>query len=195
MMSAVSSSFSITRTEIVSSRSLRALLAGAGLTLVMALGAMARLYVPFTPVPFTLQTFFLFYGAMALGRRSMLSQGAYLGLGALGAPVFAGFACGFSALCGPTAGFLFGFLVCSFLVGTFVSGNSKRSVIRELPILLIGMFSYFIPGVMWLMVLSGGSLKTALVTGFLPFFPGDLIKMCLAYILYRKTQVRLNHLF
>jgi biotin transport system substrate-specific component len=189
------SSFSISRTELVSSRPVRIFLACASLTVLMSLGAMARIPLFFTPVPLTLQTFFLVYGALALRRRSIFSIMGYLTLGAAGLPIFANFAAGPLALFGPTAGYLFGFLLCGLILGAFISDHPGSNAKRDSAILLLGMLSYFIPGVLWLKVLTGMSFKTALLTGFLPFVAGDLVKVSLAYLLYKKTGTRLQRLF
>ena len=54
-----------------------------------ALGAFVRLPLPFTPVPVTLQTFFVLLGALCLGRNlGTLTQALYVSLGILGAPIF-----------------------------------------------------------------------------------------------------------
>jgi len=193
-MAGLSSTFSMTRTEIIASRAHRIVLACSVFTLFMALGAVARIPLPFTPVPFTMQTFFLIYGALALRKRSLFSLAAYLGIGALGLPVFSGFAAGLAALTGPTAGYLFGFLLCGLVIGSFIPGNSSPSLKRDSAILALGMLSYFIPGVLWLKALTGMSFSSAIVSGFLPFVPGDLVKIALAYTLYRKTRIRLHEL-
>jgi len=193
-MAGLSSSFSLTRTEIVPSRALRILLACGTLTLLMALGAVARIPLPFTPVPFTMQTFFLVYGALALRRRSLFSLAAYLGLGALGLPVFSGFSSGIAGLTGPTAGYLFGFLLCGLVIGSLISISPSVSLKRDAAILAAGMLAYFIPGVLWLMAITGMKLHVALMSGFFPFVPGDLVKIALAYTLYRTTRIRLHEL-
>ena len=62
-------------------------------------------------VPFTLQTFAVCLVTAVLGLRlGVGSVGIYLLLGAIGAPVFAGFKGGFAALLGTTGGYLVGFL-------------------------------------------------------------------------------------
>ena len=61
-------------------------------------------------VPFTLQTFAIFTVCGLLGgKRGTVSVLVYLLLGAVGAPVFAGFRGGFASLLGTTGGYLVGF--------------------------------------------------------------------------------------
>jgi biotin transport system substrate-specific component len=194
-MNQVVSSFSMTRSDLVSSRSIRIFLGCSSLTVLMSLGAVARIPLFFTPVPLTLQTFFLVYGALALRRRSLFSIMGYLALGTAGLPVFANFAFGPVALLGPTAGYLFGFLLCALILGYFISDRHGSDTKKDSAVLLLGMLSYFIPGMLWLKVLTGMSFKTAFLTGFLPFIPGDVVKVSLAYLLYRKTRSRLQRLF
>jgi len=184
----------LARKELIHSRSLRIILASGSLTICMALGAMARIRLPFTPVPFTMQVFFLFFGALALGRRSALSQGGYLALGALGMPVFHGFAGGISALSGITAGYLFGFVTSAFLIGALVSSSDKPSLSKDAAALAIGMLGYYIPGVLWLKAVTGMNLSQALAAGFLPFILMDCVKAGLAYSLYRAARKRISHL-
>jgi biotin transport system substrate-specific component len=87
----------------------------AGLT---AAGAQVSLHVPFTPVPVTLQVFFVLLAGAALGSRlGALSLAEYLALGAAGLPVFADGKSGLLAFVGPTAGYLPGFIAAAWLVG------------------------------------------------------------------------------
>jgi len=70
-----------------------------------ALGAFVRVPLPFTPVPITLQTFFVLLSGAFLGRRSgSLTQLLYLVMGVCGAPIFTGAASGWIYLLGPTGG-------------------------------------------------------------------------------------------
>jgi biotin transporter BioY len=48
---------------------------------------------------------------------AMLSQIEYISLGLAGLPVFSGFKSGFSALAGPTGGYIIGFVIASFVTG------------------------------------------------------------------------------
>ena len=68
-------------------------------------------------VPFTLQTFAIFAVCGLLGgRRGTVSVLVYLLLGAVGAPVFAGFRGGFASLLGTTGGYLVGFVLLTLII-------------------------------------------------------------------------------
>ena len=85
----------------------------------IAVGAYIKIPIPFSPVPITLQVFFIFLAGAMLGARwGTLSVIVYLLLGIVGLPVFSGGASGLGVLLGPTGGYLIGFVVAAFLVGT-----------------------------------------------------------------------------
>ena len=63
-------------------------------------------------VPFTLQTFGVFLAVGTLGgKRGSLAVLIYLLLGAVGLPVFSGFAGGLGYMMGSTGGYIIGFLL------------------------------------------------------------------------------------
>jgi biotin transport system substrate-specific component len=62
-----------------------------GFACLTGLLAQVRFYLPWTPVPITGQTFAVMLAAILLGRYwGGISQGMYVGIGAAGAPWFAG---------------------------------------------------------------------------------------------------------
>ena len=64
-----------------------------------------------TAVPFTLQTFAVFFVLLLLGgERGTIATLIYILLGAIGVPVFAGFSGGIGILFGSTGGYIIGFL-------------------------------------------------------------------------------------
>ena len=74
--------------------------------------------IPFYPVPLTLQVFFVLLSGTILGKKlGALSQIIYLGIGAIGAPVFHNFTGGMGILLGPTGGFLIGFIPGAYMAG------------------------------------------------------------------------------
>ncbi|MBE3090289.1 MAG: biotin transporter BioY [Actinobacteria bacterium] len=99
--------------------------------MLMAISANAFVYLPFTPVPITMQVLTVLISAIALGSRlAFLSQLQYVLAGLLGAPVFAGFKSGLSAILGPTGGYIMGFLAASFIAGYIYENNIVAAVTK-----------------------------------------------------------------
>ncbi len=143
-----------------------------------AVGAHIRVPLPSTPVPVTLQTFFVFLAGGLLGaRRGGFSQGLYLGLGALGIPVFAG---GPAAILGPTGGYLVGFAVAAVLIGRLTAGHRGASPVRTVGAMALGLGAIYGLGSLQLMALAPIGLREAVSMGILPFLAGDAAKLALA---------------
>jgi biotin transport system substrate-specific component len=140
-----------------------------------ALGALVRVPLPFTPVPFTLQTFFVLLAGGLLGAgRGALSQMLYLGLGAVGVPVFAA---GPLALVGPTGGYLAGFVVAALVVGRLTAGGRGRSLFRTLVAMVTGIAIIYLAGLVQLAIFVPAGLRELIPMGVAPFVIGDLAKL------------------
>nr|WP_269848331.1 biotin transporter BioY [Methanosarcina horonobensis] len=84
-----------------------------------AAGAYIQIPIPFSPVPVTLQVFFvLLAGSMLKSKWGSLSMVVYTLLGIAGLPVFAGGSSGLGVLLGPTGGYIFGFILAAFLTAS-----------------------------------------------------------------------------
>jgi biotin transport system substrate-specific component len=150
-------------------------------SLFVALLAQVSIPLPFTVVPITGQTLGVALTAAALGgKRGALALLTYLGEGAVGLPFFAGGAGGWGKIAGPTGGYLIGFVIAAFVVGSLCERGWDRSIPRAALAFLIGDALVFLVGVPWLALSLGLSLTNALATGLMPFIPGDLIKISLA---------------
>jgi biotin transport system substrate-specific component len=150
-------------------------------SLFVALLAQISIPLPFTVVPITGQTFGVALTAAVLGgKRGALALITYLGEGAVGLPFFAGGAGGYLKIIGPTGGYLVGFVVAAFVVGSLCERGWDRSIPNAALAFLIGDALIFLCGVPWLAVSLGLSPDRALASGLLPFIPGDLIKISLA---------------
>lgn len=146
--------------------------------LLTAIGALLRVPLPFTPVPITLQTFFvLLAGALLGSRRGPLSQAAYLTLGAMGLPVFAA---GTAALLGPTGGYLVGFVLASLVVGWLTRGPRGRSFVQTVLAMTLGLAVIYLTGALQLAVLTKVGPREAVSMGILPFLLGDAAKLAAA---------------
>lgn len=150
--------------------------------LVVALAAQFSVPVPLSPVPMTLQPLaVLVVGGLlgAVGGVSALIL--YIGLGALGLPVFAGGSSGAVHLIGPTGGYLLAFPVAAGVTGALVT-RAPHSVLRVLLACALGMVIIHVGGVAQLALL-GGDPRLAFRVGFLPFLTGDLLKVGLAALI------------
>ena len=162
----------------------------AAFVVMTALGAHVRIPLPWTPVPITLQTFFVELAGATLGPAlGPLSQAAYLCAGAAGLPLFAGGGSGLLYLVrGSTTGYLIGFLVATALVGWLVRLKSDPGYLWILFSMAAGSLVIYGCGASWLAWGLGLSLPSAVAKGVLPFLMGDVLKTCGAAGLYRSYR-------
>ena len=150
--------------------------------LLIALAAHLQVLLPFSPVPVTGQTFaVLFLGALYGSRRGPATVVTYLMLGAMGLPVFAGGLAGLARFVGPTAGYLLGFVVAAFAVGSLSERGWDRKPWTTAASMIIGNGIIYAFGVAWLWRFVGW--EAVLNAGVVPFLPGDALKIALATIL------------
>ncbi|NOX63854.1 MAG: biotin transporter BioY [Chloroflexi bacterium] len=148
-------------------------------SLLVALAAQVTIPLPFSPVPITGQTFaVLLVAALLGGRGGAAALLLYLTEGALGLPVFAGGLGGPAVLLGPTAGYLYGFVVAAFVVGRLCERGWDRRLLTAAAAMLLGNAIIYGFGLPWLAAFVGA--ENALSLGLLPFIPGDILKLALA---------------
>lgn len=147
------------------------------------------------PIPITLQTMVVMMAGSVLGARwGAASMTVIILLAAFGAPVLAGGKGGLAILAGPTAGYIWSWILAAWLIG-FLSERSARLSIWKLTLfhILGGMLLIYAGGVLWLVTGAGFGWKEALLTGVLPFIVGDLIKAVVAafvaYGIYRAYPI------
>jgi len=145
-------------------------------TIATALSANLRIPLPFTPVPVTLQTFFVLMAGLVLGPGpAAISMTLYLVAGAVGMPVWAGAgASGLAHLSSFTAGYLLAFPVAAYLAG-MLSSNEPNRVRAYLAIGVAGLLILAF-GTAWMALLTRSGLWEASVLGFWPFLIGDVVK-------------------
>lgn len=165
-------------------------------SILIALTAQVRIPLPHTPVPITGQTFGVILIGFALGAlRGAMTTAVYVFEGVIGLPVFAGGAGGWLALCGPTGGYLLGFIAGAWVAGFLAERGWDRCFHTMLLAALLSTAVIYIPGLIWLAAFVGW--KHVWFTGLLPFIPGDIIKALLATIVlptaWRMASRGANH--
>lgn len=144
------------------------------------LALLAQVRLEIGPVPVTGQTL----GVLLLGAAYGLRLGAvttlaYLLVGGLGLPLFAGGGAGWSTLTGATGGYLVGFVLAAALVGALAERGWDRSYAATAAAMLLGSVAIYLPGLLWLRTLLP-DWPTTLAAGLLPFLAGDALKLLLA---------------
>jgi len=144
----------------------------------LLLAVSAHVKVPFWPVPMTMQTFVVLMIGATYGRNlAVATVAAYLIEGAIGLPFFAASG-GVAILVGPTAGYLFGFLVAAGLVGQLANRGMGRTVPTAVLIFIAGDAAIFLCGVGWLSTIIG--IDKAVAGGLAPFMLAEAVKIALA---------------
>ncbi len=143
------------------------------------LAVFSQIQIPMVPVPVNLGLLAVYLCALTLEPRwALISVGLFLGMGAVGLPVFAGFRGGPAALLGATGGYLLGYVFAS---GLIVALRERADTLAgRIALLFAGMLACYIPGTLWLMLLTGRTAAEALPLAVYPFLPGDALKILVA---------------
>ncbi len=151
------------------------------LTMLTIVSAQVVIPLPFTPIPITLQTFAILFGAAALGpNKSTIAQTLYILLALIGFPVLASDKGGFEAVFGATAGYLFAFILSSYVVGILAKKFSTKLVINVFISYFAGTLLIYLLGASWLSFYTGNGIIYGIEKGVLPFIIGDILKAFLA---------------
>jgi biotin transport system substrate-specific component len=146
-------------------------------------GAQIAVPVPLTPVPITLQTLFVILAGAVLGPRAgAAAMALYVGVGAMGAPVFSNGGAGVPWLLGPTGGYLLSYPLSAFVVGVTTSPWRRRqaSALLLMAGLLLGVVVQYAGGLLQLSLLTGRPFGEVAAMGALPFLFGDAVKIATA---------------
>ena len=155
----------------------------------------AKIKIPFYPVPMTMQTLVVLFLGIAFGPKiGLATVSVYLLEGIFGLPVFANSpekGIGFIYFTGPTMGYLIGFLVATYVAGSFkyencfdnfrISSSIKISF-KNLIKLIFAVSLIYIFGLLWLGSLIGWD-KPIFQFGAQPFLLAELFKMLILSII------------
>ena len=157
-----------------------------------ALCAQIAFVVPWTPVPYTFQTFAVLATGMYLRRNdAFASGGLYLLVGALGAPVFAG---GVSVLVIEgtliaSGGYLLAFPFASAIVAEGLDRSAKSETANFNSLLIcwtFAMIPVYIVGTLWLAEAYGVGFAQAFEWGVEPFLIWDFAKILVMALVTMK---------
>ena len=148
--------------------------------------------VPLGPVPFTMQTAVVILIALLLTPSQAAAVCAtYLIMGAIGLPVFSNMTGGVGKLLGPTGGFLF-----SYLIGTFIASNMRIALekrgAKQLACDIVAAACIIIIsdilGWLWLMVVTSSDPLSAFLVADAPFIAIDCGKAVVSILVANAVR-------
>lgn len=154
----------------------------------------APMSVPIGPIPVSLTNLVLYFGVFILSTRSLtVAYMIYLLLGAVGLPVFSGYAGGLGKLAGPTGGYLIGFIPMIIIMCILYN---KQAVNKKMPAnigitvlgMIVGTVVAYAFGTAWFVFQMECTIEYALTVCVLPFIPFDLAKIVIANIIGRTIR-------
>ena len=162
-------------------------------TLLLTLSAKVK--IPLGPVPQTMQTFVVLFLGIAFGAKiALLTVSLYLFEGIFGLPVFSGTpekGLGLIYFTGPTMGYLIGFLIATYIAGSFQYKDIFKDRISGFVInyikLILAVSVIYILGLLWLGNIIGWD-KPVFKFGAEPFLLAESFKILILAILAGKIN-------
>ncbi|MFC6169502.1 biotin transporter BioY [Loigolactobacillus jiayinensis] len=157
------------------------------IAVIIILGYIPPIPIGLIPVPLVLQNMGIILASLLLGRKNgSFAVGLFVVLAFIGFPVLSGGHGGAAVFVGPTAGYIYAWLVTPFLLGTLLRGHHYLGWEIGATI-LIGVLFINLCGVLWLSFTTNLALPKAILAG-LVFIPGDLLKSGVAIALHRRLR-------
>lgn len=156
----------------------------AGMTAVLS-----QIVLPVGPVPYNLGLL----GAMLAGMlcapaTATFAMVAYIFMGMVGLPVFAGFVGGIGVLINSTGGYLVGYIFAALL--TSLAKNKKW--FWTIIAMTCGLLLCYAFGTIWFMAVSQNDFVASLAYCVVPFVLPDLAKIVCAFLLGKAVDKRMK---
>jgi len=153
----------------------------------------ALVTVPIGPVPVTLQILAVAVTVVLLRPAEALAAlVAYVGIGAIGLPVFSGGSGGVGVLLGPTGGFLLGFIIgapLGALIRERVRSSPRGTVlaadIAGVAAMIAASYAF---GLLRFSAVTGMTVAEGLAVAVAPFLVPDAVKAALAIVVARSVR-------
>ncbi|MFD8250010.1 biotin transporter BioY [Nocardia sp. NPDC059691] len=158
--------------------------------LIAALGLPGAITVGFSGVPITVQTLGVILAGAVLGaRKGTAAVLVFLALTMIGLPLLSGGRTGLTALAGPSAGYLIGWIPAALFIGLGTARIlPKYPVVLGLLINAVGgLLIIYSFGTVGLLLRTDLGVRAAVTTNF-AFIPGDLLKVVVATVVAKGVH-------
>lgn len=160
----------------------------------------AFISIPFGPISFTLQSYFVLSSGMILGAKlGALSQVIYILLGLIGLPIFSGYSGGLQTVFKPSFGFLIGFIFSAYLTGYLTELIKPIDFKKSIFIGILGSIPMYFIGLPYMHLILNNvlnldfSIYKTMYSGMLIFLPTDLLKIVIMATVQPKILKQINH--
>lgn len=149
-------------------------------------------------VPFTLQTFALYFGLWVFGGKyATYSLILYIIMGSVGIPVFSGFKGGVGVIIGPTGGYILGFILLTGIIWIYEKITKRISDIVKSSLMIAGTLFCYLCGSIWYMnILDVPFGKEGFVSVMMicvvPYLIPDAVKFVLAKLVGKRVSKRID---
>ncbi|MFG1797691.1 biotin transporter BioY [Nocardia sp. NPDC049149] len=158
--------------------------------LIAAMGLPGAITVGFSGVPITVQTLGVILAGAVLGaRKGTAAVVVFLALTMIGLPLLSGGRTGLTAMAGPSAGYLVGWIPAALVIGLLTYRIlPKYPIVLGLLINAIGgLLVIYLFGTVGLLIRTDLDLSHAISTNF-AFIPGDLAKVVVATVVAKGVH-------
>jgi biotin transport system substrate-specific component len=155
------------------------------------IAACAQVQVPQpSGVPFTLQAWAISLAGLILGpKKGATAALVYVLVGAVGAPVFAGFQGGIAIIMRPTGGFILSFPVVALLAGF---GESKKGIAWPFIGLAAGSIFNWTVGLLWFYWMTEHSLAASFGFAVAPFLVVGVVRTAVLPFLSKAIKAAMK---
>ena len=169
---------------------------GGMFTALITVGAFIK--IPLPMIPFTLQVLFVILAGLLLGKRiGSLSVIVYIVMGLIGVPVFTQGG-GIGYLVKPTFGYIIGFLVAVYIMGSILERSEQITYKRMIVATGIGLFIIYLIGMSNYYIICNFVIHTPISLSFLFKYcflmciPGDIISSVLAIFISKRLLLQVR---
>lgn len=152
----------------------------------------SQISIPMTPVPINLAVLAVLSAGAVLGLKyGTLSVVVYILLGCVGVPVFSSFRGGLGVIAGVTGGYIVGYIIIALVTGFVCERTEKLKFV--IPAMILSVALCYTLGTVWYCILTGTPAGAALASCVIPFIPGDIVKIVVAVLIFKRVKRSRNN--
>ena len=157
------------------------------------LSVSSMLIIPIGSIPVTMSLLALFIiGGITKPQHAVLIALIYIGLGACGLPIFAGFVGGIGAIAAQTGGFILSYPLAIGVQSAICYKLKKEGTLSILLAEIIALIICYFVGTLWFCFVTKTGFIQSLLVCVLPFIAFDLIKAIISVVVIKQVKKHIH---